>query len=113
MKLRATDRERCSLKIWQTLASASALGLLLAGAASADTLELKDGRVLQGRFLGGTQALMRFEWNGEVRTFSVNDIVALTFTTVYHDQNGAPPASPPAQDNSAPPPAAQDNSASA
>ena len=99
------------MKIWQTLASASALGLLLAGAASADTLELKDGRVLQGRFLGGTQAVMRFEWNGEVRTFSVNDIVALTFTTVYHDQNGAPPASPPAQDNSAPPPAAQDNSA--
>jgi len=113
MKLRATDRERCGLRIWQTLASASALGLLLAGAASADTLELKDGRVLQGRFLGGTQAVMRFEWNGEVRTFSVNDIVALTFTTVYHDQNGAPPASPPAQDNSAPPPAAQDNSAPA
>src|SRR5271156_4498847 len=93
--------------------AAAALGLLFAGAASADTLELKDGRVLQGRFLGGTQALMRFEWNGEVRTFSVNDIVALTFTTVYHDQNGAPPASPPAQDNSAPPAAAQDNSASA
>ncbi len=109
------------MKIWQTLASASALGLLLAGAASADTLELKDGRVLQGRFLGGTQAVLRFEWNGEVRTFSVNDIVALTFTTVYHDQNNAPPSAPPTpQDNSAPPPApnnsepspqAQDNAA--
>ena len=103
-ELRASDRERCRLKIWQTLASASALGLLLAGAASADTLELKDGRVLQGRFLGGTQAVLRFEWNGEVRTFSVNDIVALTFTTVYHDQNGAPPPPPAAQDNGAPPP---------
>ena len=92
------------MNFWKTLGSASALGLLLAGAASADTLELKDGRVLQGRFLGGTQALMRFEWNGEVKTFSVNDIVALTFTTAYHEQNATPPP-PPAQDNSAPPPA--------
>jgi hypothetical protein len=40
--------------------AATALGLLFAGAAMADTLELKDGRVLTGRFLGGTQALMRF-----------------------------------------------------
>ena len=110
------------MKVWQRLASASVLGLLLAGAALADTLELKDGRVLQGRFLGGTQAVLRFEWNGEVRTFSVNDIVALTFTTVYHDQNNAPPpaaaptaqdpsAPPPAQNNSEPSPQAQDNAA--
>jgi len=56
------------------------LGLVLATAAAADTLELKDGRVLQGRYLGGTQAVMRFEVNGQVQTFSVNDIVALTFT---------------------------------
>lgn len=77
----------------------------MAGAASADTLELKDGRVLQGRFLGGTQAVLRFELNGEVRTFSVNDIVALTFTPVYQHQDNAPPPPPPAQD-----PAPQNNS---
>jgi hypothetical protein len=50
------------------------------GVAAADTLELKDGRVLQGRYLGGTQAVLRFEVNGEVQTFNTNDIVALTFT---------------------------------
>lgn len=60
--------------------AAVALGLFLAGAAAADTLELKDGRVLQGRYLGGTQAVMRFEINGEVQTFNVTEIVALTFT---------------------------------
>jgi hypothetical protein len=57
-----------------------ALGLFSVGAAAADTLELKDGRVLKGRYLGGTQAVMRFEVNGEVQTFNTTDIVALTFT---------------------------------
>jgi hypothetical protein len=56
------------------------LGLLMASAATADTLELKDGRVLKGKYLGGTQAVMRFEINGEVQTFNTTDLVALTFT---------------------------------
>jgi hypothetical protein len=62
------------------LLGATALGLFLAVAASADTLELKDGRVLQGRYLGGTQTVLRFEINGEVQTFSTHDAVAITFT---------------------------------
>jgi hypothetical protein len=57
-----------------------ALGLLSVGAVLADTLELKDGRVLQGRYLGGTQAVLRFELDGNVQAFSINDVVALTFT---------------------------------
>jgi hypothetical protein len=59
---------------------AIALGLFFVGAAAADTLELKDGRVLKGKYLGGTQAVLRFEMNGEVQTFNTTDIVALTFT---------------------------------
>ena len=59
---------------------ALALGLFFVGIAAADTLELKDGRVLKGKYLGGTQAVLRFEINGEVQTFSTTDIVALTFT---------------------------------
>jgi hypothetical protein len=57
-----------------------ALGLLVVTIAGADTLELKDGRVLDGRYLGGTQAVVRFEIQGNIQTFNVNDIVALTFT---------------------------------
>jgi hypothetical protein len=60
--------------------AAMALMLFYVGAASADTLELKDGRVLKGKYLGGTQAVLRFELNGEVQTFNTADIVALTFT---------------------------------
>jgi hypothetical protein len=57
-----------------------ALSLCFVGAAFADTLELKDGRVLKGRYLGGTQAVLRFEINGEVQTFNTSEIVAITFT---------------------------------
>jgi len=69
-----------------------ALGLFYVGTAAADTLELRDGRVLKGRYLGGTQAVMRFEVNGEVQTFNTTDIVALTFTG--YSGSSAPAASP-------------------
>jgi len=69
-----------------------ALGLFFVGAAAADTLELRDGRVIQGRYLGGTQAVLRFEVNGEVQTFSTNDAVAITFTG--HAASAAPAAAP-------------------
>jgi hypothetical protein len=60
--------------------TAAVLALVVVTIASADTLELKDGRILQGRYLGGTQAVMRFEVNGNIQTFNVTEIVALTFT---------------------------------
>jgi hypothetical protein len=74
------------------LLAAITLGLVFAAAAAADTLELKNGKVVQGKYLGGTQAVLRFEVNGEVQTFSTNDIVALTFTG--RSGSGAPVAAP-------------------
>ncbi|MGH9741395.1 MAG: hypothetical protein ACRD51_03495 [Candidatus Acidiferrum sp.] len=90
------------------IVAAVVLGLLFAGAASADTLELKDGRVLHGRYLGGTQTMLRFEINGQVETFYVSETLALTFTG---DANAASAATPPASAapveaaSSSPPPA--------
>ena len=72
------------------------LGLLFVAGAAADTLELKDGRVLQGRYLGGTQAILRFSVNGEVQAFNTTEVVALTFTTNYGGGAAAAPAAPPA-----------------
>ncbi len=69
------------------------LGLFFAGPVLADTLELKDGRVLKGRYLGGTQVVLRFEISGEVQTFNTNDIIALTFTS--NSGASAPVAHPP------------------
>src|SRR6516164_9473988 len=65
--------------------------------------------VLQGKYLGGTQAVLRFEVNGEVQTFPPHDIVALTFTR-NSGQAPAPASAPPPQNDpapvAAPPPAA-------
>jgi hypothetical protein len=82
------------MKRWTRFIAAAALGLLFVGSVAADTLELKDGRVLQGRYLGGTQALVRFSINGDIQTFNVTEVVALTFTR----SSGSAPAAAPAPD---------------
>ena len=80
--------------------AAFVLCLFSASAAAADTLELKDGRILHGRYLGGTQAVLRFEIKGEVQTFNVADAVALTFTGNSGATNApATTSPPPAPDN--------------
>src|SRR5580658_5867202 len=101
--------------------AAVALGLFFASAARADTLELKDGRVLQGRYLGGTQAVLRFEIKGEVQTFNVADAVALTFTgnsgktsaPAAAPAASVPPAAPPPPTDAPPPVTPDTPSASA
>lgn len=72
------------------LFTAIIVGLFFVSVAAADTLELKSGRVVQGKYLGGTQHILRFEVNGEVQTFSTNDIVALTFTGTGRSLSPAP-----------------------
>src|SRR5215472_13579515 len=79
-----------------------AVGLFFVSVAAADTLELKSGKVVQGRYLGGTASILRFEVNGEVQTFTINDIVALTFTG---RSGGATPMAAPAPPHAAAAPA--------
>ena len=83
---------------------AAVAALFFAAIGFADTLELKDGRVLQGRYLGGTAAVLRFEVNGDVQTFPTHDIVALTFT-----RGGGRGVEPPPPDNPPPDNPAQNN----
>ena len=59
---------------------AAAAVLLLSATAWADTLELKDGRLIQGKYLGGTQDTVRFQAQGNVQVYRVTDILALTFS---------------------------------
>jgi hypothetical protein len=89
------------MKSVNRILAALGLGLLFVAAAPADTLELKDGRVLKGKYLGGTQVVLRFEISGEVQTFNTNDIVALTFTG--NPGFSAPPAPAPAMTPQPPP----------
>lgn len=53
--------------------------VLAASMASADTLELKNGSLVKGKFLGGTQTDVTFRVGSTVQKFAVADIVSLKF----------------------------------
>jgi hypothetical protein len=80
----------------------------LAGISAADTLQMKDGRVFQGRYLGGTQVVLRFEVDGNVQTFSTNDVLVLTFTGASAAKAQAAPPANASSDNPPPPPSDAD-----
>lgn len=67
----------------------------------ADTLVLKDGRVLQGTFKGGTDNTVIFEVNGTVQQIAVGDITSLTFSPRAAQTAAEPPATPPSAEAAA------------
>ena len=71
-------------------------GLVLSlNTAQADILELKDGNILKGQYMGGTQTTVRFQVNGDMKVVPKEDIVALTFTgeaTSAPTSSAQPPA---------------------
>lgn len=75
--------------------------LALALPAHADVLELKSGTILNGKYVGGTGATIRFEALGSLQVIATSDIIALTFTS--SGGNAAAPVAVPAT----PPPASQ------
>ena len=87
-----------------SVSSAIALALILSISAFADTIELKNGKLVKGRYLGGTQNTIRFEVDGKVELFSVADVLALTFGETAIAPSVAEPAARPAP--AAPAPAA-------
>lgn len=63
-----------------TLTSALASALLVCTLAQADVLELKNGQVLNGKYLGGTASTVRLETSGGTQVIETGQAVALTFT---------------------------------
>ena len=55
-----------------------ALGLV-ASMASADSLELKNGSLIKGKFMGGTESEISFQVGSSVQKYSVSDVVSLKF----------------------------------
>jgi len=51
-----------------------------AAAASADVLELKGGKTLNGKYVGGTTGTIRFETSQGVQVIGTGQVLALTFT---------------------------------
>jgi hypothetical protein len=65
--------------------------LILSAVASADTINLRNGDVVQGNYLGGTARQIRVDVNGNIQIFDVGQVQSVTFV----DPNYAPPAPPP------------------
>ncbi|HXT86415.1 MAG TPA: hypothetical protein VN745_05265 [Verrucomicrobiae bacterium] len=90
------------------LLAVAAFCLSLAASAHADTLELKDGTVVHGKFVGGSEFNVRFMVGGAVKYYSTKDILTLTFES--GTVSAQPVASPTASAN--PQPAAASTSQS-
>ena len=85
----------------------SASLLLVCTLAGADVLELKNGKVLTGKYLGGTAATIRFETSAGTQVIETSQTLALTFTGAGSSASAAPVASAPPATQAAPaPPAA-------
>lgn len=73
-------------------------------AALADTLELKDGTLLDGTFLGGTAGAVRFETSKGLQVIPRGEILALTFVPSERKTPEAEPVPAPAPVTAANPP---------
>lgn len=62
----------------------------------ADVLELKNGSVLNGKYLGGSAATVRFETSTGVQVIETTSIIALTFTLPPAPTTAPPTPTPPA-----------------
>ncbi|MEI6167493.1 MAG: hypothetical protein WCS52_09885 [bacterium] len=82
-----------------------ACGLAVAPA-WADVLELKDGRVLTGKYVGGTAGSIRFETAGNVQVVEIGKVLALTFTEVVAQAPVPATPAPAEKSEAAPTPAA-------
>lgn len=111
------------------LVGAAVLAASLAGVAFGDILELRDGRIIQGQFVGGSPANIRFRVNGQEQIFATKDVLNIGFSDAADNSSqssvsapqsnaqqpdnappapsAAPPAPAGATAQSAPPPAAQ------
>ena len=68
------------------------VGLCMAAAASrADSLELKNGSLIKGKFMGGTQASISFQVGSSVQDYNVDDVRSLRFAS---DPQGTSPSVP-------------------
>ena len=60
----------------------------------ADTLELRTGQIVQGRFLGGSTKNIRFQVNGQEQVFATQDLLNIGFSEPAADAPNVVPESP-------------------
>jgi hypothetical protein len=75
-----TDRRRTMRQVRKALLGTAAIVLGFGVVCSADTLQMKNGDVFQGRYLGGSERAVQFEANGKIKLYEVDEILSITFT---------------------------------
>jgi hypothetical protein len=94
------------MKTHALLIAVGSISLVLC--AQADVLELKNGRILNGKFVGGTAGTIRFETDAGTQVIETSQAVALTFTSTAAAPASAPaPAAAPAPTAAAAPTGSQ------
>ena len=86
------DAKRSGLRLVLAAVFAPAL---IAGAAFGDTLELKTGQIVQGKFIGGSSLNIRFQVNGQEQVFATKDVLNIGFSDTGDSSSVAAPASTP------------------
>lgn len=66
------------------IAVAGILSILVPGV-RADSLQLKNGNFLQGKYLGGSERAVQFEVNGKVRLYDTGEILSINFAAASAD----------------------------
>ena len=59
--------------------------------AAADSIQLRNGRHLQGKYIGGTTTMVGFMTSGAVEYFATSDVLALMFDGTESPLNGLQP----------------------
>ncbi len=87
-----------SWRVVAVLAAATGIAVL-AGAAWGDTLELRTGRIVQGKFLGGSPLNIRFQVDGQEQIFATKEVLNIGFSDIAEAPAAAlpPVAVPPVQ----------------
>lgn len=80
--------------------------VLVAGSASADTLELRSGQVIEGKFLDGSPLRIRFQVDGKIETFATKDVLDIGFSDSDAGAGATAPSATPPPAQPAPAPAA-------
>jgi hypothetical protein len=62
----------------------------------ADTLEMRDGRLIEGKFLGGSEFHIRFLVNGKEQVFDTKDVLNLSFNATAANDSQPAVSQPPA-----------------
>lgn len=78
----------------RNLSLLGALAMLAALDLPADVLELKDGQVLNGKYVGGTAGTIRFETAAGIQVIETARTIALTFTSSGATASAPAPAAP-------------------